>query len=231
MMKLLQFPLCPFSRRARMTLDEYNISYELLEEHPWAWNDEFLALNPAANLPVLVESKNVVICGIVPIAEYFDETTVKTSSSHVSLFRGTAIDRAEVRRLTEWFDSKFNREVTELIISEKIYKRYITAAEGGGSPDTQIIRVGKENLVYHLSYIDHLLINRDWLAGENMSQADFSAAAHLSCLDYTSDVPWKDFLQVKEWYVRIKSRPSFRGILEDKMLGFHPAPHYADLDF
>ncbi|NRA86364.1 MAG: glutathione S-transferase family protein [Rhizobiales bacterium] len=231
MMKLLQFPLCPFSRRARMTMDEYNISYELLEEHPWAWNEEFLSLNPAAELPVLVENKNVVLCGIVPITEYFNETTVKSSASHVSLFRGSAVERAEVRRLVEWFDIKFNREVTELIITEKVYKRFITASEGGGSPDMEIIRVGKQNLNYHMQYIDHLLIDRHWLAGEYMSQADFAAAAHLSCLDYTSDVPWKEFLQVKEWYVRIKSRPSFRGILEDKMLGFHPVPRYADLDF
>lgn len=231
MMKLLQFPLCPFSRRARMTMDEYNINYEMLEEHPWAWNDEFLTLNPAGTLPVLVENKNVVLCGIGPIAEYFDETTAKASANHISLYRGTASDRAETRRLINWFDMKFNREVTELIIFEKVYKRFMTASEGGGSPDTETIRIGKNNLHYHLTYIDYLLINRHWLAGEHMSQADFAAAAHLSCLDYTSDVPWKDFLQVKEWYVRIKSRPSFRGILEDKMLGFHPAAHYADLDF
>lgn len=231
MMKLLQFPICPFSRRARMTMDEYNISYEMLEEHPWAWNEEFLALNPAANLPVLVENKHVVLCGIIPISEYFDETTVKTSMDHMSLFSGNAATRAEIRRLVAWFDDKFNREVTEFIVSEKIYKRFATAAEGGGSPDTEVIRAGKQNLVHHLNYIDHLLRDRHWLAGETMSQADFAAAAHLSCLDYTGDVPWKDYLQVKEWYVRIKSRPSFRGVLEDKMLGFHPVAHYSDLDF
>ena len=40
--------------------------------------------------------------------------------------------------------------------------------------------------------------------------ADFAAAAHLSCLDYTGDVPWKLWPVVRDWYARIKSRPSFQ---------------------
>ena len=62
-------------------------------------------------------------------------------------------------------------------------------------------------------------------------EADFAAAAQLSCLDYVSDVPWDKYEAVKDWYVKIKSRPAFRSLLADQVPGFRPAPHYADLDF
>ena len=71
----------------------------------------------------------------------------------------------------------------------------------------------------------------DWLAGEEISAADLTAAAHLSCLDYLGDVPWDDHPVAKEWYARVKSRPSFRPLLADNWPGTSPASHYADLDF
>jgi glutathione S-transferase len=76
-----------------------------------------------------------------------------------------------------------------------------------------------------------LLETRRWLAGNDMTLADFAAAAQLSCLDYVSDVPWDRYEMVKDWYAKIKSRPAFRSLLADHVPGFRPAPHYADLDF
>jgi glutathione S-transferase len=64
-----------------------------------------------------------------------------------------------------------------------------------------------------------------------MTLADFAAAAQLSVLDYSSDVDWDRHAVVKDWYAKIKSRPSFRGLLADQVAGFPPPPHYADLDF
>jgi len=72
---------------------------------------------------------------------------------------------------------------------------------------------------------------RRWLAGENFSLADITAAAHLSTLDYLGDVPWDNHEPAKEWYARIKSRPSFRPLLADHIPGAPPPKHYADLDF
>jgi glutathione S-transferase len=64
-----------------------------------------------------------------------------------------------------------------------------------------------------------------------MSLADVAAAAHLSCIDYIGDVPWEAYELAKNWYARIKSRPSFRSILADHIAGMPPPKHYADLDF
>ena len=72
---------------------------------------------------------------------------------------------------------------------------------------------------------------RRWLAGEDFSLADVAAAAHLSAVDYLGDVPWEDHLGAKDWYARVKSRPSLRPILSDHIPGALPSAHYADLDF
>ena len=84
---------------------------------------------------------------------------------------------------------------------------------------------------YHLREISGLLAKRNWLAGAQMSYADLAAAAHLSCADYLGDVPWDEDEMARNWYARVKSRPSFRGLLADRVAGMPPAAHYADLDF
>ena len=72
---------------------------------------------------------------------------------------------------------------------------------------------------------------REWLAGPNLSLADFAAAAHLSCLDYIGDVDWRLSRATKDWYARIKCRPGFRTLLADRVPGLTPPAHYVDLDF
>ena len=64
-----------------------------------------------------------------------------------------------------------------------------------------------------------------------MTLADFTAAAHLSCLDYISDVDWDRSSVLRDWYATVKSRPAFRSVLADQVSGLAPAPHYAQLDF
>jgi glutathione S-transferase len=93
------------------------------------------------------------------------------------------------------------------------------------------VRAGHENLRYHLAYLGHLAETRPWLAGEAPSFADLAAAAHLSTLDYLGEVFWEDYEPVKSWYALLKSRPSFRPLLADRVAGFIPSGSYADLDF
>jgi len=82
-----------------------------------------------------------------------------------------------------------------------------------------------------MEYISYLLEQRDWLAGGQFGLADLTAAAHLSCLDYTGDIHWRDWAVPREWYARLKSRPSFRPLLADNIAGMPPATHYTNLDF
>ncbi|HLB07665.1 MAG TPA: glutathione S-transferase family protein [Alphaproteobacteria bacterium] len=214
--------LSPPCRVVRVVLREKAVEFDLKVEKVWERRPEFLAINPAGEVPVLVESDGEVIAQCVPIAEYLEDVYPEPS------LIGTApLVRAEVRRLVDWFAAKFDHEVTEHILGEKFMKRFMSM----GEPDSRVIRAGQLNIRYHLDYIAYLSERRRWLAGDDFSLADIAAAAHLSVIDYIGDVPWEAHPEAKEWYARVKSRPSFRPLLADRIPGAAPPKHYADLDF
>lgn len=220
---LYHTPLSPGCRKVRLMLKEKSLPFQLKQEDFWQRRMEFFALNPAGDVPVLLVEKVMrPIVGTYAICEYLDE-----KFPEVQFFGNAPEERAEVRRLVEWFDVKFDREVIQLVVFEKVFKRLM----GYGEPSSEAIRVGSKNMLYHLDYLAHLLSGRNWIAGEYLTLADITAAAHLSCLDYLGDVPWEYQPPVKEWYSLIKSRPSFRELLEDKIHGFKSPEHYTDLDF
>jgi glutathione S-transferase len=227
---LFHHPFCPHSRFVRMVLGEYGIPLRLVEEHVWERREAFLILNPAGTTPVLIEEATPAVPGAEIIAEYLDETRGAAQGDRRLLPEDVG-GRIEVRRLTGWFHAKFFEEVTSLLVMEKVYKRYMTRQAGGGPPDTQVIHAARHNVRYHLAYIGWLMRSRNWLAGDRLSYADLAAAAHLSCVDYVGDVPWNEDEGAKNWYARVKSRPSFRPLLADLMPGIPPSPTYADLDF
>jgi len=230
MLTLFHHGLCPQSRFVRLALGEYGITHRLVEERPWERRDDFLTMNPAGTLPVLVEDGRPPIPEARTIAEYLDETRGTELNEHRLLPRDLAA-RVEVRRLMSWFCDKLYAEVSGPLTNERVLKRQMSRAHGGGAPDTEAIRAALTNIRYHLAYIGWLVQTRDWLAGERLSYADLAAAAHLSSVDYLGDVPWNENEAAKNWYARVKSRPSFRPLLVDTQAGIPPSKTYADLDF
>ncbi|MDZ4382587.1 MAG: glutathione S-transferase family protein [Parvibaculum sp.] len=226
MRQLYHLPISPACRKVRLVMAEKGLDFELVEERDWERRDEFLMLNPAGEVPVLLVEEGEPVSGATPIAEYLEET-----APDVKLLPEEPLARAEVRRLVDWFDRKFAAEVSDGLIFEKVTRRFLSAADGGGAPDMIVVRAALHNLRYHLDYICYLMEERNWLAGEALTLADLTAAAHLSCLDYVGDVPWAQYQGAKDWYVRIKSRPGFRGILADHVAGMPPPKLYANLDF
>jgi glutathione S-transferase len=214
--------MSPPCRKVRVVLKEKSLDFELRAENIWERRDEFLALNPAGDIPVLVEPDGTAISGGDAICEFLDEV-----HPNPPLIGRQALGRAEVRRLVHWFDNKFDKEVTENLVGEKMMKRFL----GQGAPLSKAVRAGHANIHHHLDYIGYLIERRRWLAGDDYSLADIAAAAHLSTVDYLGDVPWAEHDEAKDWYARIKSRPSFRSLLEDNIPGVPPPKHYADLDF
>lgn len=222
MRRLYHIWLSPQCRTIRVALAEKDLEFELTVEPYWERRPDFLALNPAGELPVLVEPDGAVIAGHEPIAEYVED--VYKSRPLI----GTApLVRAEVRRLVAWFDGKFGHEVTQHLHGEKFLKRFMHKLP----PDSDAVRAGLHNIKGHLDYIGYLIDRRRWLAGEEFSLADIAAAAHLSVIDYLGDVPWERHEAAHDWYARVKSRPSFRPLLADYIAGVPPPKHYADLDF
>jgi glutathione S-transferase len=227
---LYHSPLDPASRFIRLVMGELQMEVEFAEERIEERRREFLMLNPAGEIPVLVEHDGQVVPGAAVLAEYLDETRGLVLAER-RLLPDDPAGRVEVRRLLHWFNTKFHAEVSEPLMYEKIGKRTREPALGGGAPDPGALRAARANLRYHLQYLSHLLQRRAWLAGERLTYADLAAAAHLSAIDYLGDVPWPEAEGVKHWYATLKSRPSFRPLLADRLRGILPSPAYADLDF
>lgn len=225
MYRLYHHPLDPFCRKLRLLLAEKDLPFELIAENPWERRAEFLALTHAGEVPVLVQVEGGaehILSDATAITEYIEETQPRQA-----MLGATPDARAEVRRLVGWFERKFHDEVTRCIVDEKAFKRL----SGRGGPDSNILRAGYNNIHYHLEYIAYLTERRNWLAGEQITLADLAAAAQLSSIDYLGDVPWEQHIAARDWYARIKSRPTFRAILGDRLAGLLPSRHYADLDF
>lgn len=227
MPSLVHFALDPFSRRMRLALAEYGVAAELIDETPWDPSPDIFELNPAGTLPVYLEDSSSPVAGVEAIGEYLEET----KSQRMRLIPGDAFERAEVRRIAGWFDTKFYAEVSEPVLTEKVIRRFLPRESGGGGMDMARVRQAMVRIRFHLDYIGHLADHRTWLAGDQLSLADLAAAAHISAVDYFGDIPWADFPVAKSWYQRMKSRPSFRPLLADTVRGTAPGPHYADLDF
>jgi glutathione S-transferase len=222
---LHHFPLDPASRQVRLSLAEKRLPFEEEVVRYWEQPKSFATLNPSGLTPVLVEEsadKRVVICESRAILEHLEE-----QHPGYDLLGAEPADRAEARRIMQWFDRKFDQEVNAYLLHEKLEKRLLKL----GAPDLYNMRQGRDSLRQHLMYLERLMQARDWMSGRRLSLADFAAAAHISVLDYFGDIPWREFPHVKTWYMKIKSRPAFRSILSDRWPGLAPASYYDDLDF
>ncbi len=221
MAKLFHVPLSPFCRKVRLSLAEKKIEVELIEERYWEQDPDFMKRNPAGKVPVL-RIDGITMAESASICEYIEETRPEPQ-----LMPTDPIARQEVRRLVGWFDDKFHNDVTSKLLYERVNKKVMKQ----GYPDSKNVKAGAKAVKYHLDYMAWLLDHRRWLAGDVMTLADFAAAAHLSSLDYTSDVDWNRSEVVHDWYAKIKSRPAFRSILADQIPGLPPSRQYTDLDF
>ncbi|NVJ91059.1 MAG: glutathione S-transferase family protein [Methylocystaceae bacterium] len=222
MRRLYHLSFEPACRKIRLVLAEKKLEFSCVQEPVWERRETFLALNPAGDVPVLVEPEGRPLWDDFTICEYLEEVY-----PNPTMLGNTPDQRAEVRRLMAWFDRKFGREVSDNLVGEKIRKRFM----GKMTPNSSAIRAGKQNIHYHLDYIAYLTEQRNWLAGSDLSLADITAAAHISVIDYLGDIPWAQHPGAQAWYARFKSRPAMRDILADNFSGIKPSAHYADLDF
>lgn len=230
MLTLFHHPLYASCRFIRLAFGEYGEEVALIEEMPWARRKEFLSLNPAGTIPVLLAEGDHAIVGATTIAEYLDETRGALKREK-RMMAEDSIQRAEIRRLVSWYLEKMENDVTRHLVRERALKSLMRGTEGGGSPDSTAIRTARANIRQHLKYTNWLASSRDWLAGPRVSNADLAAAAAMSVLDYLGEVEWHDYPQARDWYSRMKSRPAFRTLLSDRVRGLSPVSHYADLDF
>jgi glutathione S-transferase len=204
---------------------EYGAPLDMEQISPWKREAEFMAVSPAATLPVIVDEGVPAIVGPLAAIHFIEQQYAPASVA--GLIPVDCVMQAEMWRLLEWVLFKLNDEVTRYVLEEKIGKR----ERREGTPDTSALRAAKINLGEHLHYFDWILGSRTWTAGEEMSLSDFALAAHLSTLDYLGDMDWSVANETRDFYARMKSRPSFRPLLKERLSSMPPAPNYANLDF
>lgn len=222
------YPLCPFSRKVRLSLAEKKLDFSQEIQNFWEKKPELTNLNPLGCVPVLVDLNGSIVSDSTAIVEYLEE-----AYPDKKLYPEDLLGRAEARRLMVWFDTRFAQEVSMIILWEKVIKRLAAKSHGlsGGAPDSNLIRNTKVVMGNHLDYLTWLIDRRNWIAGDNFTLADITAAAHISIVDYFGDINWDKYESVKHWFMRIKSRPTFRSFFSDRVPAVAPAPHYAELDF
>lgn len=221
MVLLIHHPISAHSRKIRIIMAEKGMLFVLREEEPWHISEDVKRLNPAASLPVFIFDGNV-ISGNYAISEYLEE-----AYPHPNLLPKNLRERAESRRIADWFDIKFQKEVYQYIVTEKVFKRFGEPV----TPNSRVLTAGYSNLNYHMQYLDWLAERNNYLAGDSFSFADAAAAAQISVIDYLGDIAWNDYPNAKIWYAKVKSRPSMKDILKDNIRGILPSKHYTDLDF
>ncbi len=224
MRRLFHYPLSGLARAVRVILAEKHLDYELVYETPWKPSDELIENNVSGEVPTLIDTNGVVTYGNSAIREYLDEVY-----PDIPLIGLDYQQRAEARTIADWANNTLYKDVYQPVIRERILKRFVKDTDK--RPDPACIREAGTKLNNHMEYIAWLVDRRNWLAGKEFSIADIATASLLSVMDYLGIIQWHKYELVKSWYVRIKSRPSFRSILQDNVPQIPPASNYANLDF
>jgi glutathione S-transferase len=214
MRRLIHLLLSPTSRLVRLMLGEKRIACDLVA-----------AEDASAHLPAFIEIDGSCVTGLWAIVDHLENE----HREHPLLPEDTD-ERSEVLRLLDWAMNNFHEEVTKRIVFEKASQGH-TGSINRRPPNMETVRIGRQALKFSLTGLGTLAERRGFLAGRDVSLADLAMTAHLSALDYYGEVPWAEFTAVTEWYARMKSRPSFRPMLADRVPGQPPVPHYAELDF
>lgn len=213
MRRLVQLLLSPPSRCVRLVIAEKRLTCDCIAPEA-----------PAEHLPIFTDLDGTCCVGLWAIVDHLEG-----SYPERALVPEDARARGESLRLLDWAMGPLMESVTRKIVFERASQRY-TGATAQRAPDMQIVRAGREALRGVLAAVGTSAEEHGYLAARECSLGDLAVAAHFSALDYFGEVPWSDHPAAAEWYMRMKSRPSFRTLLSDRVPGQPPVARYADLD-
>src|SRR2546423_8502533 len=213
MRRLVHLLLSPPSRFARLLIAEKRLTFD-----PVAPEDT------TEQLPVFVDMDGTRAVGLWAIVDHLEG-----GYPEHPLTPEDAALRAETLRLLDRAMGPLHENVTCRIVYEKASQRF-TGALAKRAPDMEAIRAGREALKPALQAIGAQAEGHGYLAARECTLGDLAVAAHISALDYFGEIPWAEFPAAAEWYLRMKSRPSFRSLLADRVPGQPPVSNYAELD-
>lgn len=214
MRRLIHLVFQPASRLVRLVAGEKRL---VIDPQP--------AEDFHAHMPVFIDLDGTTCHGLWAILDHLEGTYPEAP-----LVPEDASARGEALRWLDWTITVLGDQVTKKIVYEKANPRY-TGAPTRSTPDMNVIRSGRDTLREMIPLLGKAVDEHGNLVSRACTIADFALASHLSALDYFGEVPWDANTSLREWYMRMKSRPSFRSLLADRVPGQPPIKYYVDLDF
>lgn len=206
-MKVYEFAGFPNPARVRIALAEKGLT-EKVEfvsvdvpngEHR---QPEFLAKNPAGTVPVLELDDGTTIAECTAITEYLDHIAGETT-----LTGRTPKERAVIHMMQRQAEAG-------LIDAVGTYFHHATPGLGPDLETYQCKEWGehqRQKAVAGMHYLNGILADQDYLAGEQFSMVDITAFAGLAFADFAKiDIP-AECGHLKAWRERISQRPSVSG--------------------
>jgi glutathione S-transferase len=198
--KLYSGPLSLFTAKVRIALDEKGLAYEKVTV-PWSLHHRYephhpdvIALNPKAQVPVLVDGE-VVVYDSTLIFEYLEERY-----PHPPLYPRDVAERVRCRRLEAMADEILFPPIWNLID----VGFYATAA---GARDEERLAAARAALETQYTLLEKELTGRMWLC-DRFSVADIATLVMVRAASGLGGAPSVGHAALKEWLARALARPA-----------------------
>ncbi len=203
-MKVYEFAGFPNPARVRIALAEKGlidqvefVSVNVPEgEH---LSDAFRAKNPSAAVPMLELEDGTCIAECTAITEYLDQI-----DGAPTLTGKSPKERAVIHMMQR-------RAEAGLLDAVATYFHHATPGLGANVEGYQNAEWGehqKENALKAMRYLDGVLADRPYLAGNEFSVADITAFAGLIFAGFADITVPQDCANLKDWHTRVSARPS-----------------------
>ena len=200
MLKLYDYPDCPFCQKVRVVLAEKDLEYEKifvdLRKQEQKLPD-FLRLNPYGKVPVLVDEDEVVYDSTI-INEYLeDEYPIP------GLMPEDSQGRSKVRMMEDYCDNSFIPPTTTLL--SQLRK---TEAER----EVQRVEQARDELRRALYFLRDHIGAQEFLVGKQFTLADAAFAPRIMVLGRLGIELEPALSSVQAWIDRIRARASVRSL-------------------
>jgi glutathione S-transferase len=199
-MRLYHHPFSSNARRATMTAIHLGIKLELVEINLGRPDDRRrlseLTLN--GKIPVL-EDDGFMLWESCAIMQYLAD-----SMPRQGVYPREPHERADVNRWMFWASQHFSPAVS-VLAWENVWKKIVE----GTDPDPVELARGNRELAQYAAVLDGHLANREWLAGEAVTLADYATAAPLMYMQ-SARLPLGQYRHLLAWFDRVQQLEAWR---------------------
>jgi glutathione S-transferase len=209
-MKLYSFTPSPNARKVAAVVAHLNptdLDHSLVRLHKGEHRQpDYLAINPMGKVPALCDGdlmlwESNAIC--LYLADRAGDTPFYPANPKV---------RADIARWLFWEAGTWG-QVIEVFTHENVRKPML----GIGAPDLARVAAAEEQLKPLLQLLNDQLANRKFLAGDNVTLADFVVAGAATYVE-RGRIPINDYPNVKAWWDRINAMEAWSGTMPGPQL-------------